>query len=218
MPDDPGSDLQVIAITYDLVLWTCRHLACFPRKFRFTLGDRLEHRLYDILDQLLRARYSRDRLPLLHTVNQELELLRFQFRLAKDLRYLALDSYDFVLLHDDPGWLAEARARCRDFLAGLRLRLHPRKAVIARVEDGTRFLGYRVFPTHRLLPRANVVGMQRRLRRLQAGYAAGMLTWEEVRRSLAGWLGHAARADTWQLREWLFAGVSFRQPKRTTSC
>ena len=54
MPDEPGSDLQVIATTYDLVLWTCRHLARFPRSFRFTLGDRLERRLYDILDQLLR--------------------------------------------------------------------------------------------------------------------------------------------------------------------
>jgi hypothetical protein len=93
MPDEPGSDLQVIATTYDLVLWTCRHLARFPRSFRFSLGDRLERRLYDILDQLLRARYTRDRLPLLQAVNQELELLRFQFRLAKDLRCLALDSY-----------------------------------------------------------------------------------------------------------------------------
>jgi hypothetical protein len=144
--------------------------------------------------------------PLDHFVKQTLRARCY-------LRYLD----DFVLLHDDPGWLADARARCRDFLGGLRLRLHPRKAVIARVEDGTRFLGYRVFPTHRLLPRANVVGMQRRLRRLQAGYAAGVLSWEEVRRSLAGWLGHAARADTWRLREWLFEGVSFRPPQRPPS-
>jgi hypothetical protein len=84
MPDDAGSDLQVIATTYDLVLWTCRHLARFPRSFRFTLGDPLVRRLYDILDQLLRARYSRDRLPLLQAVNQELELLRFQFRLRQN--------------------------------------------------------------------------------------------------------------------------------------
>jgi retron-type reverse transcriptase len=114
---------------------------------------------------------------------------------------------DFVLLGDDTARLADLRQRCREELARWRLRLHPRKAVISRVQDGTRWLGYRVFPTHRLLPRANVVGMQRRLRRLQAGYRAGQLTGVEVCRSLAGWLGHAARADTWRLRTWLFAGV-----------
>src|SRR5438067_1007882 len=93
MPEDSPADLQVIAGTYDLVLWSCRHVAHFPRSCRFTLGERLERRLYDVLDQLLLARYSRDRLPLLRAVNQDLELLRFGFRLAKDLRCLSPDSY-----------------------------------------------------------------------------------------------------------------------------
>ncbi len=116
---------------------------------------------------------------------------------------------DFVIFGDDPGVLAGQRAECREWLTRLRLRLHPRKAVISRVEDGTRWLGYRVFPTHRWLPRRNVVGMQRRLRRLQREYAAGRIDAEAVRRSLAGWLGHASQANTWLLREWLFAGCDW---------
>jgi retron-type reverse transcriptase len=118
---------------------------------------------------------------------------------------------DFALFGDDPAGLAEARERCREGLRALRLRLHPRKSVIARVADGSRFLGYRVFPDHWLLPRANVVKMRRRLRRLQAGYAAGVLDWPDVRRGVAGWLGHAGRADTWRLRERLFAEYTFRR-------
>src|SRR5437868_3306470 len=39
---------------------------------------------------------------------------------------------DFALFDDDPGWLAEARQRCREELLRWRLRLHPRKAAIAR--------------------------------------------------------------------------------------
>ncbi len=103
---------------------------------------------------------------------------------------------DFAILGDDPGWLAEARERCREELARWRLKLHPGKAVIARVEDGTRWLGYRVFPTHRLLPRDNVVRMQRRLRQLQKDYRAGKVGEEGVRRRLAGWLGHALQAES----------------------
>ena len=116
------------------------------------------------------------------------------------LRYMD----DFVLFADDTGWLSAARERCREFLAGLRLRLHARKAAISRTQDGIRFLGYRVFPTHRLLVRQNVVRMRRRWHRLQAGFAAGEWDWEAVRRSVAGWWGHASRADTWGLQEQLF--------------
>ena len=79
---------------YDLVIWTCKHLANFPRSFRCTLGDGIEHRLYLVFDHLVRAKYSgRERVPLLREVNLELELLRFQFRMAKDLKCLAVDSY-----------------------------------------------------------------------------------------------------------------------------
>ena len=86
---------ELVAVTkmYDLVLWTCRHTAKFPRSYRFTLGDRMERRLYDLLDLLLRAKYARERVSLLKDANMELELLRFQFRLAKDLQCLSLDSY-----------------------------------------------------------------------------------------------------------------------------
>ena len=79
-------EMLVIMKVYDLVLWSCPHVAKFPRSHRFTLGDRLERRLYDLLELLLRAKYGRDRGTLLRDANMELELLRFQFRLAKDLQ------------------------------------------------------------------------------------------------------------------------------------
>jgi hypothetical protein len=56
MPPEAAGELLVIARTYDLVQWTCHHLVKFPRGFRCTLGDRLEHRLYDVLDGLRDAR------------------------------------------------------------------------------------------------------------------------------------------------------------------
>ncbi len=136
--------------------------------------------------------------PLDHFVKETLRVRGY-------LRYMD----DFVLFGDDPGKLSEARERCRAFLAGLRLRLHPRKSAVSRVCDGTRFLGYRVFPNHRLLPRTNVVRMRRRLARLRAGRAAGTLTRADVWRSLAGWLGHAVHADTWRLRRRLLWGILF---------
>ncbi len=80
--------------TYELVLWSCRHIAGFPRSHRFTLGERMERRLYDLLELLLKAKYSGQKAGLLRQANMELELLRFQLRLAKDLECLTLKRYE----------------------------------------------------------------------------------------------------------------------------
>ena len=43
-----GPEMLLITKVYDLVLWSCRRVAKFPRSHRFTLGDRLEVRLYEV--------------------------------------------------------------------------------------------------------------------------------------------------------------------------
>jgi hypothetical protein len=90
------SELTVITKTYDLVLWSCHHTSRFPRNHRFVLGERLERNLYDLLEKLIQARYTRERQPLLVQANLILEILRFQIRLAKDLQCLKTSSYGFA--------------------------------------------------------------------------------------------------------------------------
>lgn len=56
----------------------------------------MERTLYDLLDLLLEAKYSSDKRQLLARSNVLVERLRFQFRLAKDLKILAVGSYEFA--------------------------------------------------------------------------------------------------------------------------
>ena len=84
----PDEELTVITKTYDLILWSCNHTGRFPRNHRFVLGERIERNLYDLLETLIRAKYTRQRQPLLEDANLKLEILRFQMRLAKDLQCL----------------------------------------------------------------------------------------------------------------------------------
>ena len=79
-------ELVVVMKTYDLILWSCNHTSRFPRQHRFVLGERLERNLYDLLETLIEAKYSKERRPLLEAANLKLEILRFQIRLAKDLQ------------------------------------------------------------------------------------------------------------------------------------
>ena len=91
MPRD--EELPIIRTFYDFVLWLNPKIAKFPRDQRFVLGERMERQLYEVLENLIRAKYARSRKAILDQVNLDLEILRFQIRLAKDQRCLSLKSY-----------------------------------------------------------------------------------------------------------------------------
>src|SRR5713226_2155451 len=89
-------ELVVITKTYDLILWSCNHTGKLPRNHRFVLGERIERNSYDLLETLIRAKYTKHRQELLDQANLVLEILRFQIRLAKDLQCLKVESYGFA--------------------------------------------------------------------------------------------------------------------------
>ncbi len=116
---------------------------------------------------------------------------------------------DFVLLHDDRRRLRSAASDVCDFLAGRRLRLHDGKRCVTPARVGLTFVGYRIWPTHRLLPKSNVRRLRRRVRWMKQAFAEGRIGQEEIRMRLAGWIGHALRAASGRLlirlsREWTF--------------
>src|SRR6516165_7336135 len=87
-----SEELVVLTKTYDLILWSCHHTGKFPRNHRFVLGERIERNLYDLLETLIKAKYTRQRQPLLEQANLLLEILRFQMRRAEDLQCLKVES------------------------------------------------------------------------------------------------------------------------------
>ncbi len=118
---------------------------------------------------------------------------------------------DLLVFSDDKRHLADVRSQMIDFLRTLRLKLHPRKNTIFPVREGIRFLGYRVFPTHRLLVKENVWRFLRRVRRMQQDYRERKTTLPEIRQRLMSWSGHAGQADTHRLRERLFGTICFQR-------
>jgi 23S rRNA-intervening sequence protein len=107
-----AQELKVIQDFYDFMLWLIRHTEKFPRHHRYSLGVAMENRLQRILELLLRAKYSRDKAHHLSEANVELEVLRFQLRLAKDLEALPYKSHGYAsqtthgLGSQIGGWLA----------------------------------------------------------------------------------------------------------------
>ena len=112
-----AEQLDVVTKTYDLALWLLPQVAKFPRAHRFTLGERMETAILDVLEQLVEAQYSRRKLDLLRAVNLRLERLRFLIRLAKDLQVMSLRHYEYAVEHLHEvgslvgGWLKQQQRR-----------------------------------------------------------------------------------------------------------
>jgi retron-type reverse transcriptase len=128
-----------------------------------------------------------------------------QLGVAGYLRYVD----DFALFADDKTSLWNWRQEVIAFLATLRLRVHPRKDAIFPVDEGIRFLGFRIFPDHRRLNKDNVWRFLRRLRGLQMQFQRGEVNLREVRQRIQSWIAHASHADTWRLRRSIFAAIVF---------
>jgi hypothetical protein len=56
-----SQELTVLTKTYDLIVWTVNHTSRFPRNHRHVLGVRIEQHLYDVLELLIEAKFSRQR-------------------------------------------------------------------------------------------------------------------------------------------------------------
>ena len=112
-------DLLVLDRTYELVKWFMGHLAKFPRSHRYGLGDRIERRLFDILENLILARYSADnvRREALTRTNIDLEVLRILSRLANELVFLPHKSHEYAVRELNEigkmvgGWLKQQRQK-----------------------------------------------------------------------------------------------------------
>ena len=126
------------------------------------------------------------------------------------LRELGCGAYlryvdDFVLFSDDKRKLWTWKQRLIERLARDRLRIHETKAQVLPTRCGIPWLGFVVYPTHRLLKRRNAVDFTRRLARNLDAYRAGQITFAELDASVQGWINHVRYADSWGLREHIFA-------------
>lgn len=116
-----------------------------------------------------------------------------------DLRPFAWARYmdDIVVLDRGPGRLRYMRDRLEAFARdamGLRFS----KWSVQSVQRGVNFLGYRIWPTHKLVRKDSVRRAKKKLRRFEASEDTAARE-----RFLAAWRGHIAWADSHNLKRHL---------------
>lgn len=79
---------------HELLLWLIPVIDQFPRVRRFTLGERLENGVLDLLDALTSAAYAKDKSPYLARASQRLNLLLHLWRVCFELRVIPARRYE----------------------------------------------------------------------------------------------------------------------------
>jgi hypothetical protein len=86
-------DLPIITKTYKLIAWYVPVINGLPRAHKFALGDRVIENLYSALEELILARYEKDKLARLEALNGRLDVIRHQTRLMKEFDLIETAKY-----------------------------------------------------------------------------------------------------------------------------
>ena len=95
-----NSELPIIQQTYDLIKWFIPIL----------------NKLYVILEELIHARYEKEKLARLESINKRLDVITYQTRLLRDFDLIDLRRYGYVskLLTEIGralgGWIGQQRS------------------------------------------------------------------------------------------------------------
>ena len=111
---------QAVQSCHDLLLWLIPQLDKFPRSQRFTLGERLEVGVLEVLELLVEAAYSRHKDQPLLRGNLRLEVVRHLWRLAHELKVIATRQYEHgAKLFDELGRQIGGWRRSRESSQGV---------------------------------------------------------------------------------------------------
>ncbi len=76
-------------------------MSSFPKKDRYTLGQRIELTLLDLIETIISASNlsKQEKLPILRLASTKVDLLRVLFKLGKDLKII--DNKTYILFVND---------------------------------------------------------------------------------------------------------------------
>jgi hypothetical protein len=109
-------DLPIFIKWMDFVKWLLVTTDNFPKKARFTFTERIVSFSLSVIEDLIEARYSGNKYPVLKRINVNLEKIRVMTRICFELRFLPKKSYEHASYRINEvgrmlgGWLKQQRS------------------------------------------------------------------------------------------------------------
>ena len=89
-------DLPIFIKWFNFIKWLLNTTDHFPKKVRFTFTERLNQLSMNVIEDLIEARYTRNKSIFLRRANLNLEKIRVFIRLAYEMKILPRKSYEYA--------------------------------------------------------------------------------------------------------------------------
>jgi hypothetical protein len=95
---ESNADLPIFVKWIDFLKWLLLTTEKFPKKARFTFADRINNLALNIVEDLIEARYSRQKVAALRRVNLGIEKLRVLLRICYEAKLLPHKAYEYAMV------------------------------------------------------------------------------------------------------------------------
>lgn len=85
--------LPIYKTTYDLLLELMHSTKDFPREFKFSLGEKIQLHIVDLLVDIYRANSAKDKKEFILSIQEHVQFLNLFLRISFDLRILPQARY-----------------------------------------------------------------------------------------------------------------------------
>ncbi|MBY0317002.1 MAG: four helix bundle protein [Bdellovibrionales bacterium] len=85
--------LPIYKLTYELLERIHRVTKDFPREYKFTLAQNLQQEVIELVVLIYKANASAQKIPVIETMLERLQVVELLVRLAHDLKILSLKNY-----------------------------------------------------------------------------------------------------------------------------
>ncbi|MDD4531375.1 MAG: four helix bundle protein [Candidatus Pacebacteria bacterium] len=87
------SDLPLYKASYDLTLEMFKLVKDFEREYKYTIGESLKERTVELIVLIYRANAVRDKLKVIVSAREKIEVIRLMVRLTKDLKQISIRKF-----------------------------------------------------------------------------------------------------------------------------
>ncbi|MBN1407414.1 MAG: diversity-generating retroelement protein Avd [Calditrichaceae bacterium] len=91
-----NEDYPVFKKWYEITDWILSRCEQYPKTARFTISSRIANLTLDVVEKIIQAIYSKERLYILKEINIYLEKLRVFLRLSFERRYISGKQYEYI--------------------------------------------------------------------------------------------------------------------------
>ncbi len=88
-------DLKLFHKTYEFLKWLHVLLNKFPKAEKYMLAQRIDNTALNVLEGIIQSNNEFDKTKSLEKTIVELDKLRIFYRMAKDLKFMSIDQYEY---------------------------------------------------------------------------------------------------------------------------